>query len=175
VLKAAGRDRTAKTAAAGFAIDLEDPDGLAHAWERMSETFGEGLGPALVQPMLPPGVDVAVAVHDHPTVGPVLSLGPGGAAAALDAATDLRVLPVGDAEVARLIDGCRLAPMLDDDARDALAEVVLRVGALVEEVPEVVALELNPVMVRAGRAVVTQVRATVRPVARDPRPPVRRV
>jgi hypothetical protein len=45
----------------------------------------------------------------------------------------------------------------------------------VEEVPEVVALELNPVMVRAGRAVVTQVRATVRPVARDPRPPVRRV
>ena len=40
--------------------------------------------PALVQPMVGPGVDVAVRIRDHPTVGPVLSLGPGGAAAALD-------------------------------------------------------------------------------------------
>ena len=118
VLKAAGRDRMAKTAAAGFAIDLEGPDALRLAWERMEETMGDGLVPALVQPMVGPGVDVSVAVRDHPSVGPVLSLGPGGAASALDTAADLRVLPLSDLDAARLVAGSRLAPLLDDTARE---------------------------------------------------------
>ena len=61
-----------------------------------------------------PGVDVAVVVRDHPAVGPVLSLGPGGAAAALDTAADVRVLPLTDLEAVRLVAGSRLAPLLDD-------------------------------------------------------------
>ena len=175
VVKAAGRDRTAKTAAAGFAIDLEGPDGLRAAWARMEETLGDELLPALVQPMVAPGVDVAVAVHDHPTVGPILSLGPGGAASALDPSVDLRVLPVGGEEVERLVGECRLAEHLGAAEQQVLASVIQRVGALVEAAPELVDLELNPVIIGGGRAVVTQARATVAPVATDPRPAIRQV
>ena len=49
VLKAAGRDAMAKTAAAGFAIDLEGPESMRQAWERMEETMAGRLVPALVQ------------------------------------------------------------------------------------------------------------------------------
>jgi acyl-CoA synthetase (NDP forming)/RimJ/RimL family protein N-acetyltransferase len=175
VLKAAGRDRMAKTAAAGFAIDLEGPDALRLAWERMVESLGDRLVPALVQPMVGPGVDVSVAVHGHPSVGPVLSLGPGGAASALDTAADLRVLPLSDLDAARLVAGSRLAPLLDETARVALERALLCVAALVEEVPEIAELVLNPLIVRDGRSVITQAVATVAPVERDPRPPVRRV
>jgi acyl-CoA synthetase (NDP forming) len=175
VLKAAGRDRMAKTAAAGFAIDLEGPDAMRLAWERMEETMAGRLVPALVQPMVGPGVDVSLAVRDHPSVGPVLSLGPGGAASALDTTVDLCVLPVSDLDAARLVAGSRLAPLLDDTARGALEAALLAVAALVEEVPEICELEVNPLIVRDGTSVITQAVATVAPVERDPRPPVRRV
>jgi hypothetical protein len=175
VLKAAGRDRMAKTAAAGFAIDLEGPGALRQAWERMEETMAGRVVPALVQPMVGPGVDVSVAVRDHPSVGPVLSLGPGGAASALDTAADVRVLPLSDLDAAQLVAGSRLAQLLDDTARDALQTALLAVAALVEEVPEICELEVNPLIVRDGTSVITQAVATVAPIERDPRPPVRRV
>ena len=120
-----------------------------------------GLVPALVQPMVGPGVDVAVVVRDHPAVGPVLSLGPGGAAAALDTAADVRVLPLSDLEALRLVASSRLAPLLDDQGRRALEATLLRLAALVEDVPEIGELVLNPVIVRDGTAVICQAVATV--------------
>jgi acyl-CoA synthetase (NDP forming) len=161
VLKAAGRDAMAKTAAAGFAIDLEGPDAMRQAWERMEETMVGRLVPALVQPMVGPGVDVSVAVRDHPSVGPVLSLGPGGAATAHD--------------TAQLVAGSRLASLLDATARQALESALLAVAALVEEVPEICELVVNPLIVRDGTSVITQAVATVAAIQRDPLPTVRRV
>ena len=140
----------------------------------MEESLGDGLVPALVQPMVGPGVDVAVVVRDHPAVGPVLSLGPGGAAAALDTAADVRVLPLSDLDALRLVAGSRLAPLLDEPGRRALEATLLRVAALVEDAPEISELVLNPVIVRNGSTVITQAVAAVAPIERDPRPPVRR-
>jgi acyl-CoA synthetase (NDP forming) len=174
VLKAAGRAPTAKTAAAGFAIDLEGPDALRIAWDRMAEALGDDLIPVLVQPMVAPGIDVAVRVSDHPTVGPVLSIGLGGAAAALDRPTDVRVLPLTDLDATRLVARSRLAPALDGPDREALEAALLRVAALIEETPEVTELVVNPMIVRNGTVVATQARATVNEVERDPLPPVRR-
>ncbi|MET0903145.1 MAG: GNAT family N-acetyltransferase [Acidimicrobiales bacterium] len=174
VLKAARRGPTAKTAAAGFAIDIEDPDALVRAWERMAEGLGGDITPVIVQPMLGPGVDVAVRVRDHPTVGPVISIGPGGAAAALDHPTDVRVLPLTDLDARRLVAGSRLAPALDDRDRTELEAVLLRVAALIEEVPEVGEITINPLIVRVGAAIATQAQATVVAIEPDPLPPVRR-
>ena len=174
VLKSAHRGPTAKTAAAGLAIDLEGPDAVGRAWERMAEGLGDDLLPVLVQPMVPPGVDVAVRVRHHPTVGPVLSIGPGGAAAALDQPTDVRVLPLTDLGAGRLIERSRLAPAMDEEARGALEATILRIAALVEEVPEVGEVTVNPVIIRGGEAAVTQARATIGAVELDPLPPVRR-
>jgi acyl-CoA synthetase (NDP forming)/RimJ/RimL family protein N-acetyltransferase len=174
VLKSVHRGPTAKTAAAGLAIDLEDADAVAGAWNRMAEGLGDEQLPVLVQPMVPPGVDVAVRIRHHPTVGPVLSIGPGGAAAAFDQPTDVRVLPLTDLGAQRLVATSRLAEALDESDRRALEATLVRVAALAEEVPEVGDVTINPVIVRQGEAVVTQVRATIAAVALDPLPPVRR-
>lgn len=174
-LKAAARDHLAKTVAAGLALDLPDEAAVRTAWARMEERFGPEVGPALVQPMVEPGLDAAVAVEDHAEVGPVVSLRPGGANAALDQVADRRVLPLGDQEAARLVAGSRLAPYLDDAGTHALEDLLLRVGALVDEVPEVTALHLNPVIVAGGRAVAIEAVVTVAPVEREPLPPVRRI
>jgi acetyltransferase len=174
-LKAACRTAMAKIVAAGLALDLHDAAALRSAWERMEERFGDGLVPALVQPMVEPGLDVAVAVHDHPEVGPVVSLRPGGANAALDLAAELQVLPLGDEDARRLVARSRLAPHLDATSRRCLEDLLLRIGALVEEVPELVGVAVNPIIVGDGRAVAIEVAAEVAPVEREPLPPIRRV
>jgi len=174
-LKAAGRDAMAKTVAAGLALDLSDDASLTSAWVRMAERFGDDLPPALVQPMVEPGVDIAVAVTDHPEVGPVISLRPGGAAAALDQDADVRVLPLGELEARRMVATSRLAPYLDPAAHARVEELLLRLGALVEEVPEIVGVRLNPVIVDAHSATVIDVQVDVAEVEREPLPPTRRV
>jgi acyl-CoA synthetase (NDP forming)/RimJ/RimL family protein N-acetyltransferase len=174
VLKAGGRSPAGKTAAAGFAIDLEGPDAVAQAWDRMAEGMGDRLTPVLVQPMLAPGVDVAVLVRDHPTVGPVVWIGLGGAAAALEPPADVRVLPLTDLDAARFVEASRLGSLLDGADRAALEQTLVRVAALIEDLPEIRELTVNPLIVRSGAAVATQGRATIRPVERDPLPPVRR-
>jgi acyl-CoA synthetase (NDP forming)/RimJ/RimL family protein N-acetyltransferase len=174
-LKACVRDAMAKTLVAGLALDLADAGALQAAWDRMVERLGDAVTPALVQPMVEPGVDVAIAVHDHPEVGPVITLRPGGANAALDQAAEVAVLPLGDEEAARLIARSRLAPYLDPGATAALQSLLLRIGALVEEVPEVVGLWANPVIVSSDRAVAIEAQVDLAAVDRDRLPPIRRV
>ena len=175
VLKAATREPSAKTAAAGFAIDLESETALRAAWARMEDALGDGLVPALVQPMLLPGVDVSITVSAHGHVGPVLSVAPGGAAAVLDASADHRVLPLTDLDAERLIAGSRLAAVLDEVGREALRGILERVAALVEQVPEMAHLVLNPVIIRGREVSVTDAVATLKSVDQDPVPPIRRV
>lgn len=175
VMKAAGRDAAAKTSAAGFAIDLEDDDAVRNAWGRMQASLGEALVPVLVQTMVGPGIDVAVRVTADADVGPVLSIGPGGAAAAREDITDVRVLPLTDLDAARLVAGSRLYPLLSPEACASLEALLLQVGSLVEGLPELENLELNPVILIDGRAIVTQATVALAPVEADPLPPLRRV
>jgi acyl-CoA synthetase (NDP forming)/RimJ/RimL family protein N-acetyltransferase len=174
-LKAGRRDEMAKTLVAGLALDLGDEVALRGAWERMEARLGDAVRPALVQPMVEPGVDVAVEVHDHPEVGPVITLRPGGANAALDQIAEVAVLPLGEDDAGRLVARSRLAPYLGTGGAAALRSLLLRVGALVEDLPEVVGLRANPVIVTEERAVAIEVEVDVAPVEREPLPPVRRV
>ena len=175
VLKAAGRDQAAKTSAEGFAIDLEDADAVRNAWARMEASLGAALTPVLVQPMVGPGLDVAVRVTPSADVGPVLSISPGGAAAARDDVTDVHVLPLTDLDAVRFVAGSRLDALLTPEARTSLEALLLQVGVLVEALPELVGLDLNPVILRDGRAMVTQATVELAPVEVDPLPPLRRV
>jgi acyl-CoA synthetase (NDP forming)/RimJ/RimL family protein N-acetyltransferase len=174
-LKAAGRDVLAKTAAAGLALDLPDAGSLEAAWLRMAERFGEAMAPALVQPMVEPGVDVAVAIYDHPEVGPVVAIRPGGAHAALDQVADVRVLPIGSLEIGRLIAESRLSPFLEPESRDALGDALARLAALVEEVPEIRSIAINPMIVDGDRTTSIDVEIAIAPVEQEPLPNLRRV
>lgn len=164
----------AKSEAAGLALDVHGDDDLRATCARLVAARGADAFPAVVQSMVAPGIDVAVAVTGHPLVGPVLSLGPGGVATTVGT-SQVHVLPLTDRDARRCVETSSVAPLLDDPARAALEDLLLRVGALVEAAPEVEALELNPVILSAGRAQVTDAQVWVAPRALDHRPPVRRL
>ncbi|MBI2708472.1 MAG: GNAT family N-acetyltransferase [Actinobacteria bacterium] len=170
-LKAWGVDRPSKTEAGGVAVDVHGDAELRAAFARMARRHGAAMRPALVQAMAVAGADVAVEVHQHPALGSVLTVGPAGGGDA-----ELRVVPLTDLDAERVLDGPALwrclAPV-DAAGKAALAELVLRLSALGDAVPEVADLRLDPVMVSAGRATPTDVRLRLAPWPR--RPAVRRL
>jgi acyl-CoA synthetase (NDP forming)/RimJ/RimL family protein N-acetyltransferase len=173
-VKSAARSRSAKTEAGGVALDVHDEAELRATLERMGGALGDALWPVVVQPMVDPGIDVAVIVTESELVGPVVTLGAGGVATDLST-TEVHVLPLTDLDARRFVASSPLDPLFDEAGRRGLEDLLLRVGALVETAPEVVALELNPVIVSPSGPAVADVRLRVAPIERDPLPPVRRL
>ena len=173
-IKAVTRTRLAKTEAGGVALDVQDEADLRATLSRMVGALGEAAWPVVVQPMAAPGIDVAVAVTDNAVVGPVLTLGPGGVATQV-AEARAHVLPLTDLDARRFVADLPVAELLDGAARDHLEDLLLRVGLLVEDVPEITGLELNPVILSAEAAAIVDAQVRAAPVDRNPLPPVRRL
>jgi acyl-CoA synthetase (NDP forming) len=86
-----------------------------------------------------------------------------------------RLTPLTDVDVDQMIHGIRAAPLLTGYRGstpadlDALAELLLRVSRLADEIPEVAELDLNPVIARADGA--SPVDARIRLVPAEPADP----
>jgi acyl-CoA synthetase (NDP forming) len=177
-LKASGLERLNKTEAGGVSLDVHGDEEVRDAYRRMVELLGDAMSPAVVQAMAPEGAELRVGLHRHQVLGDVLTLGPGGAAAERIPGECLRLLPLSDAEAERMIDASALAPVLDEQgptARPAVVDLLVRLAALAEAVPELASVRLNPVLVVPGSAAITDVRITLQPAVTDTRPPVRRL
>jgi acyl-CoA synthetase (NDP forming) len=105
----------------------------------------------------------------------------GGAGVLGGVATDVlgdhiaRLSPLTDTDAASMISGVRAAPLLaghrGSPAVDTagLADILLRVSRLVDDLPEVAELDLNPVIARPQDAHVVDVRVRIAPaIPRDP-------
>jgi len=153
VLKAIAPTLVHKTDAGGVALGLPDAPAVAAAAAEMRARLPtlEGF---LVQRQVVRGVEALVGVTKDASLGPLLVAGIGGVAVELYKDVSFRVTPVSDRDAAdmldelrgaKLFDGFRGAPAAD---RPALLEVLQRISALVEIMPELVELDLNPVIVR---------------------------
>ncbi|GAB2890866.1 bifunctional acetate--CoA ligase family protein/GNAT family N-acetyltransferase [Streptomyces mayteni] len=138
----------------GVRLDLTTEGELRRAYAELTGQLGEPaeLRP-VVQRMAPRGVDTVVRATVDPAVGAVLSFGLAGAPAELLGDVAHRLLPVTDRDVSWLVRAIRAAPMLFGwrGARPvdtaALEETLLRLGRLLDDRPEIAAVELEPVAV----------------------------
>ncbi|SDY47920.1 Acyl-CoA synthetase (NDP forming) [Micromonospora pattaloongensis] len=152
-------------------LDLDSDAAVERAYGEMAAAFGPDM---LLQPMVEPGVACVVEMVEDPTFGPVVGFGLGGVAMDLLGDRAWRAAPLTDSDAAALIDEPRAAPLLRGYRgagavdRAALADLLVRVGRLVDEHPQVRALRLNPVLVRSTGLSVLH--ATVHLDANAPRP-----
>jgi acyl-CoA synthetase (NDP forming) len=104
--------------------------------------------------MLGSGVEVLVGVAQEPVFGPLVVFGLGGVATELLEDHAARLTPLTDADADRMIHDVHSAPLLFGDRGSppvdtaALADVLLRVSRLADDVPEIAELDLNPVIAR---------------------------
>jgi acetyl coenzyme A synthetase (ADP forming)-like protein len=110
----------------------------------------------LIQPMIGDAVEMMVGLVEDPLFGPMVGVGLGGVHVESLGDVHFRVAPLTDRDAEEVLHEIRGFPLLEGYRGrpradiDALNEIVLRVSRLAEELPEVVELDLNPVMVLAA-------------------------
>src|SRR5262249_28115203 len=77
-LKAAGIEHLARSESGGVALDLPGPAELTGSYERMRAVLGVAMAEAVVQRMVPGGVETIITVESHPSFGPIVAFGLGG-------------------------------------------------------------------------------------------------
>ncbi|MGY1662743.1 GNAT family N-acetyltransferase [Geodermatophilus sp. SYSU D00705] len=132
----------------GVRLDLGDADAVRAAFAAIPA--GD---PVIVQEMAAPGVATVVGVVDDPSFGALVSFGLGGVATDLLGDRAYRTLPLTDLDAAELVRAPRAWPLLNgyrgSEPVDvaALEDLLLRVARLADDLPEVLQLRLEPVIV----------------------------
>jgi acyl-CoA synthetase (NDP forming) len=152
-LKATGLVRPARSESSGVALDLQSPGELEGAYTRMVAALGShAMSEAIVQRMAPGGVETRVTLEVDEVFGPVLGFGLGGAFADAIDDRNVRAVPVTDVDARELVSGSRAAAAIADVTRVPITDVILRLAAMADAVPELDRVDLNPVLVSADGA-----------------------
>ena len=157
-----------KTEEGGVILDLGDDEAVRAAAEKIG-------GPLLVQPFVRGGAELLAGAVQDPVFGPLVAFGPGGVLAELIGEAQFRLAPLTDfdaeelvrfGKAGRLVAGFRGTPPADEAA---LVDLLLRLSLLAEELPEVVELDLNPVLALANGCLAVDARIRIA----EPVPPHR--
>ena len=173
-LKIQSRDLTHKSDIGGVVLDLDTPDRVATAAGEMRARIAKAKPDArlegfLVQEMVrrPEALELIVGLVDDRVFGPVVLFGHGGTAVELHKDSTLELPPLNlslaRAQMARtrvwnLLQGYRGKPPADIDG---IANVLVRVGQLAVDHPEIAELDINPLLADASGVIAVDARIAV--------------
>jgi len=172
VLKAQAAALSHKTEAGGVILNLADERAVRAGWDTLIGNVERAapditLDGVLVEKMSAKGIELMVGAKRDPGWGIALLVGLGGIW--VEALGDVQALPAhADAgeviealrklRAAKLLAGFRGAPPADIDA---VAQVVMAIGRLMQTAPELTEIDVNPLMVHAKGHGVTALDALI--------------
>ena len=139
-----------KTDVGGVRLSLADAEAVASAAEELLTGFSSGA--VVVQPMAAAGVETIVGLVEDASFGPLVMFGLGGTATEVLGDRALSLVPLSRPEAVNLVASLRSSKLLTGyrgaPAADvgALADLLCRVGCMAEALPEIVEMDLNPVV-----------------------------
>lgn len=174
VVKIVSRDFPHKSEIGGVALDLPNPRAAVDAARDMEMRIRREHPEAQIQGFAVEdmikdqnGVELIVGMTSDPTFGPIIMVGAGGTAAEIlcDKAIDL--LPIDHAQAQALIARTRISTILTGHRNqpavdvDALAGILDALCAMIVELPDLVELEINPLLVTVGGVIALDARARI--------------
>ncbi|WP_448191478.1 acetate--CoA ligase family protein [Azospirillum sp. sgz301742] len=180
VLKIVSPQILHKTEAGGVLVGVTSEEAVRAGFQtimdhaRAYDPDAELLG-IQVQQMLKGGTEVIVGSITDPSFGKLVAFGLGGVLVEVLKDVTFRLAPVTRDEALSMLDGIQAAEMLkgvrggEPAERSALADIIVAVSRLVDDIPEIVELDLNPVFARADSATAADVRIVVDFEAKTPR------
>lgn len=177
-LKGVGPGIVHKTEVGAVRLGLRGEDTVRRAAEEMREAVaahGLRVERWTVQPMVPEGVEMIVGVVQDPQFGPMVACGAGGVMVEVLRDVAVRLAPLTRTDAAEMMQDLKTFPLLTGFRGrpacnvGALQDALLRVSALVEDLPQVAELDCNPIIVHPDGAAIVDVRVRVAPSA-PPRP-----
>ena len=157
VIKIVSPEIIHKSDVGGVVVGIQSAAELQTACEQMIQTVTQKAGPVpidgiLVTRMVDKGVEIVIGGMNNPQFGPVVMFGLGGIYVEVFKDVSFRMALLTHAEALRqmaqtkaynLLTGARGAPPCD---LDALAELIIGVGRLLIENPDVKEVDINPIM-----------------------------
>jgi acyl-CoA synthetase (NDP forming)/GNAT superfamily N-acetyltransferase len=167
-VKVADRRVVHKTDRGLVRVGLTSAAEVGSAIRAFEEELGFERVPVLVQPIVS-GIELALGLVRDPGFGPLVMVAAGGIAT--DVLDDRAFLmpPVTRADAERALRSLRVWPLLGGYRNlpavdlDALLDLIVAVGSLAEDVPEVAELDLNPVMAGPDGAHLVDVKVRLAP------------
>jgi acetate---CoA ligase (ADP-forming) len=155
-VKLASREIVHKTEVNGVRLNLDDETAVQEAFIDIQAQLAQenklaAMDGVVVQPMISGGVELMAGVTLDPLFGPLVAFGLGGIHVEVLKDVCFRITPLTDHDAHeivrsikgyRLLEGYRGHPPADIPA---VEELLLRVSRMVEEVPEISEVDLNPV------------------------------
>lgn len=171
-MKAQAAKLAHKTEAGGVLLNIADEAGVRAAFQKLFDNVKKydasiTLDGALVETMSKRGLELVVGAKRDPKWGPVIVAGIGGVL--IEAIGDVRLMPpdlsaeaiaeeLGKLKTAKLLKGFRGSPAVDVKA---VAEVAAAIGQIMRAAPEIVEVDVNPLVAHAAGEGVTALDALI--------------
>lgn len=167
VLKVISPSAVHKSDVGGVALDVSGAKAIEAAYEQVTTAVPDPEG-VLVQEFVSGGHEVLIGMVEDPTFGPLIVFGLGGVFVELIGDVVFRIHPLTDLVASEMIQEVKSARLLEGYRGgepgdiDAVIDTLLRVSAMVEDVPEIIEMDLNPVKVGTPGAGVRIVDARIK-------------
>lgn len=169
VLKVYSEKIIHKSDVGGVSLNLKCDEEVECAAKEMLEKMRK-LDPRAiltVQRMMPEGLDMILGAVRLPEVGPLVMIGMGGIYSELYRDVAFRLVPMCAEDPERMLECLRIAPALDGyrgkklDKNSAI-DLIKKLGALMEAVPQIQEVDINPCRIYENSAVVLDARVTLK-------------
>jgi acyl-CoA synthetase (NDP forming) len=141
----------------GVRLNIQSAVQLREAYDKILEDAVRKFPAArvsgvVVSAMAAPGLELLIGMNRDPQFGPVIMFGLGGVTVELFPDVSMRLLPLTRADAremlaqirgAALLKGFRGRPPIDDNS---VVDGILRMAAIADEHPEIIEIDLNPVI-----------------------------
>jgi len=169
VLKITSPDILHKSDIGGVKVGLSDPTAVRDAFELITYRAqkyvpGADIWGCTVQEMVGKGREVIIGMSRDPQFGPLLLFGLGGIYVEVLKDVTFRIAPVSRQEAMEMISDIRSFPLLrgvrgeKPADLEAATEAILRVSQLVTDFPEIVEIDINPLVLFEKGAVAVYMR-----------------
>ena len=174
VLKIVSPDILHKSDAGGVVLHVSGAKKVRRAFEHILKNARK-YNPAadirgvIVSPMADVGVEVIIGTKVDDQFGPVIMFGMGGVLVEILKDVAFRVLPISPTTARQMIEEIRSAPMLNGYRgqapcdKKALRRLLLKCSELIEAYPQIVEMDLNPVIAHEKGVSIVDARILLRP------------
>jgi acetate---CoA ligase (ADP-forming) len=154
-------------------LDTSEVPAAARMMESSLKTPSDARVEFLVQKMAPPGVEMLIGTVQDERFGPIIACGAGGTLVELMKDVAIRLAPLTRRDADEMLHELRTLPLLQGyrgsaaKDTDALIETLLRIAQLAEDLPQLLEMDLNPVLVHDRGVSIVDARIRIRASVRS--------
>ncbi len=163
VMKALADNIIHKTEKNAVRLDIKTPQEMAKNYEQLIKLGGKYKTKILTQPMITNAIEIIIGAKRDNKFGPVILFGLGGIYTEIFKDISLRIAPITSDDAKKMISEIRAAKIFENARnqnvkKEELIDILLKISFLMENFPTIKEIDLNPVMIKAGKIHLADIR-----------------